>query len=91
VCLSPRPSSCRASISARRIAAHRGAGAADALLAQCEECAGELGYRALWLCVWERNPRAVAFYRRRGFAQAGAMDIPVEGVAFHDIVMFKAW
>lgn len=29
------------------------------------------GVEALWLGVWERNPRAIAFYRRWGFEKIG--------------------
>jgi ribosomal protein S18 acetylase RimI-like enzyme len=28
--------------------------------------------RTLWLGVWERNPRAIAFYRKRGFQDVGS-------------------
>ncbi|MBS0584372.1 MAG: GNAT family N-acetyltransferase [Proteobacteria bacterium] len=31
-----------------------------------------LGARTLWLGVWERNPRAIAFYRKCGFVDVGA-------------------
>ena len=68
---------------------YRGSGAADALLAACEHHASERGHRTLWLCVWESNPRAVAFYRKHGFAQIGAMDIVIEDTVFHDLVMMK--
>jgi ribosomal protein S18 acetylase RimI-like enzyme len=33
--------------------------------------ARDLGGRRLWLGVWERNPRAIAFYRKSGFSDAG--------------------
>ena len=29
------------------------------------------GAQTLWLGVWERNPRAVAFYAKYGFARVG--------------------
>jgi ribosomal protein S18 acetylase RimI-like enzyme len=28
--------------------------------------------RTLWLGVWEHNPRAIAFYRKRGFQDVGS-------------------
>jgi len=31
-----------------------------------------LGARQLWLGVWEHNLRAIAFYRRVGFAQCSS-------------------
>jgi diamine N-acetyltransferase len=37
----------------------------------------ELGGRTLWLSVWERNPRARAFYAKCGFEDAGAADFYV--------------
>lgn len=72
-------------------ASFRGRGAANALLASCEQHVRDLGRRAMWLCVWEHNARAIAFYAKRGFAHVGAMDIVVEGVIFHDAVMLKKW
>lgn len=36
------------------------------------ETAAASGYRTLWLGVWERNPRAIAFYERWGFATVGS-------------------
>lgn len=35
------------------------------------EAAAELGGQTLWLGVWERNPRAIAFYRKRGYRDVG--------------------
>jgi ribosomal protein S18 acetylase RimI-like enzyme len=36
-----------------------------------EQVARDLGGRTLWLGVWERNPRAIAFYTKCGFADVG--------------------
>ena len=33
-----------------------------------------LGARTLWLSVWERNPRAQAFYAKTGFTRVGEAD-----------------
>ena len=44
------------------------------LQAQVEQIIAEArrqGVEALWLGVWERNPRAIAFYRRWGFEKIG--------------------
>ena len=38
--------------------------------ASLEEAAAR-GHRTIWLGVWERNPRAIAFYQRWGFEQVG--------------------
>jgi GNAT superfamily N-acetyltransferase len=49
-----------------------GHGIAQALMDRVIAEAGRLGARTLWLGVWERNERAKAFYRKYGFAPAGA-------------------
>jgi ribosomal protein S18 acetylase RimI-like enzyme len=36
------------------------------------EAAVRRGAATLWLGVWERNPRAQAFYRKYGFVDVGA-------------------
>jgi ribosomal protein S18 acetylase RimI-like enzyme len=48
-----------------------GQGLAQALMAAAAEHAAAGGARTLWLGVWERNPRAIAFYRKCGFAEVG--------------------
>jgi ribosomal protein S18 acetylase RimI-like enzyme len=48
-----------------------GTGVAQRLMAAAEEAAGDLGGRHLWLGVWERNPRAIAFYTKSGFVDVG--------------------
>jgi ribosomal protein S18 acetylase RimI-like enzyme len=40
-----------------------------------QRCLGEAASRrrrTIWLGVWERNARAIAFYRRWGFADVGS-------------------
>ena len=49
-----------------------GRGVAAALMAECEAEAGRRGARGMWLGVWERNDRAVAFYRKCGFRDVGS-------------------
>lgn len=51
--------------------AWHGRGVAAALMAACLAVVRELGGRTAWLSVWERNPRAVAFYGKQGFAPVG--------------------
>ena len=48
-----------------------GRGVAAVLIAAVCESAVSDGARTLWLGVWERNPRAQAFYRRQGFSPVG--------------------
>jgi diamine N-acetyltransferase len=51
--------------------AHHGRGIAQSLMAAVDAEARRLGARRIWLGVWERNHRAIAFYRKCGFAQCG--------------------
>jgi ribosomal protein S18 acetylase RimI-like enzyme len=48
-----------------------GRGLAQALMAEVENAARRRGAHELWLGVWERNPRAQAFYRKCGFEKVG--------------------
>jgi ribosomal protein S18 acetylase RimI-like enzyme len=57
----------------------------DALLAAAEE----LGGRTVWLSVWERNPRAIAFYAKHGFRDAGTTDFWIGSDRQRDRVMVK--
>ena len=43
-----------------------------ALMHAAREAAQELGGLHIWLGVWERNPRAIAFYLKSGFVQVGS-------------------
>ncbi len=49
-----------------------GRGIAQSLMRAVERVAGDLGARTLWLGVWERNPRAIAFYGKCGFVDVGS-------------------
>lgn len=49
-----------------------GRGIAQALMGAVEQVARELDAHTLWLGVWERNPRAIAFYAKCGFVDVGA-------------------
>lgn len=51
--------------------AWHGQGVAQALMAAAIEAARARGARTLWLGVWERNPRAMAFYAKYGFTRVG--------------------
>ena len=48
-----------------------GRGVAAQLMDRVVAHARRLGGRTLWLAVWQRNPRAIAFYRKYGFVRAG--------------------
>ena len=49
-----------------------GQGVAQRLMKAVYAAARDLGGRTLWLGVWERNPRAIAFYRKSGWQDTGA-------------------
>lgn len=48
-----------------------GHGVGQRLCNKALEVAHTLGAETIWLGVWERNPQAIAFYRRNGFAEFG--------------------
>jgi ribosomal protein S18 acetylase RimI-like enzyme len=48
----------------------------EALLRHCLEFARGLGKDAVWLGVWEENPRAMAFYEKHGFERVGTLEFP---------------
>ncbi|WP_345269992.1 GNAT family N-acetyltransferase [Nibrella viscosa] len=48
-----------------------GQGLGRQLMNYCLEQARVEGYKAVWLGVWERNQRALAFYRKIGFEPFG--------------------
>ena len=51
--------------------AWHGRGVAQALMSAAVDTARARGAQTLWLGVWERNPRAVAFYAKYGFERVG--------------------
>ena len=51
--------------------AWHGQGVAQALMDAVLDAARASGARTLWLGVWERNPRAAAFYAKYGFTRVG--------------------
>lgn len=70
-------------------ASHRGRGVADALFAALEAEARTLGLRQLELLVVAENARAIAFYRRRGFAAVGRLPAAFvnDGAAVDEVMM----
>ena len=51
--------------------AWHGRGLAGALMDRALAAGCELGGASVWLSVWERNPRAIAFYAKCGFRDLG--------------------
>ncbi|HEV7507046.1 MAG TPA: GNAT family N-acetyltransferase [Thermoanaerobaculia bacterium] len=52
----------------------QGRGLAQRLMATAQDAGRELGGQTFWLCVWERNLRAIAFYEKCGFRDVGAKE-----------------
>jgi ribosomal protein S18 acetylase RimI-like enzyme len=52
--------------------AWHGRGLARRLMAAVDEEASRRGASMIWLCVWERNERAKAFYRKCGYSDVGS-------------------
>jgi ribosomal protein S18 acetylase RimI-like enzyme len=50
----------------------QGQGVAQRLMEAVYSAAPALGGRSIWLCVWERNPRAIAFYVKSGYRDVGS-------------------
>ena len=48
-----------------------GKGVGSALMQQCIEMAKQKNARVIWLGVWEKNYKAIAFYSKWGFEQFG--------------------
>lgn len=64
-----------------------GRGVAQKLMAKAFAAGRELDATRIWLGVWERNPRAIAFYRKCGFIDVGSKDFLVGRDLQRDRVM----
>jgi len=51
-----------------------GHGVSQNVLAEVRRAAHSFGAATLWLKVWERNPRAIAFYAKSNFIDVGTAD-----------------
>jgi len=47
------------------------------------------GADVVWLGVWERNPRAISFYKKFGFIEVGDHVFPLGNDPQRDIVMAR--
>lgn len=66
-----------------------GTGLAAALMTACLTALRERGSDVAWLGVWEENPRAIAFYRKEGFAEVGRKVFMVGTDPQRDLVMAR--
>jgi ribosomal protein S18 acetylase RimI-like enzyme len=55
----------------------------------CEAEARRSENDLLWLTVWDRNERAIAFYRRWGMAEAGETSFTVGSQCQRDLVFIQ--
>lgn len=67
-----------------------GQGVAHALMDAVIAAARSRGARTIWLGVWERNPRAIAFYGKHGFRDVGCQPFKLGGDDQTDRVMARA-
>jgi len=68
-------------------ASHHGAGLAHQLMAEVRKRADAAGSAVLWLGVWERNAKALAFYRKWGFEVVGEHTFKVGEDPQRDLLM----
>jgi ribosomal protein S18 acetylase RimI-like enzyme len=68
---------------------HHGRGIAQQLMQAAQDAAREMGGTTIWLGVWERNLRAIAFYAKCGFVDVGSQPFLVGGDLQTDRVMAR--
>jgi GNAT superfamily N-acetyltransferase len=66
-----------------------GRGVGPALMAACLRDAAAAGHDVAWLAVWQRAPRAIAFYRKWGFSIAGTAVFRLGADLQDDFVMWR--
>lgn len=67
-----------------------GRGVGVCLMEACLHEAEDAGCDVVWLDVWERNARAIAFYRRWGFVEVGIQVFPLGNDLQRDLLMARA-
>jgi ribosomal protein S18 acetylase RimI-like enzyme len=68
-------------------AAHQGTGIGRRLLGKAIAVANDAGLRSIWLGVWERNARAIAFYEHTGFRPFGEHEFELARIRHRDVLM----
>ena len=64
-----------------------GTGLAAELMGTCGAWAKAQRRTALWLQVWEENPRAIRFYEKQGFQDLGTTTFQVGTILYRDRVL----
>lgn len=67
-----------------------GKGVGQALLDKCISHAKEVNKQTIWLGVWEKNDRAIQFYKKNGFEEFGQHTFLMGADPQNDILMKKA-
>jgi GNAT superfamily N-acetyltransferase len=67
-----------------------GSGIGTALMRACLGEAAALGCDVVWLDVWERNARAIAFCSKWGFSVVGGQDFVLGEDVEHDLLMARS-
>lgn len=67
-----------------------GTGVAQALMGGALAALRARGCDVAWLGVWERNPRAIAFYRKSGFTVVGEHVFDLGGDPQRDLVLLRS-
>ncbi|HEY1730287.1 MAG TPA: GNAT family N-acetyltransferase [Terriglobales bacterium] len=68
----------------------QGNGRGNALMEGALRAARAMGKKRILLGVYARNAKALAFYRKHGFAQVGTRTFQVGASVFHDLVLGRA-
>ena len=66
-----------------------GRGVGPALMEASIKFAEQKGCDIIWLGVWQKNPRAIAFYKKWGFEVVGTQTFQLGGDLQHDFVMSR--
>ena len=66
-----------------------GGGLAHTLMSECLNALKERNTDIAWLGVWERNPRAIAFYRKFNFEEVGDHIFSVGSAPQRDIILVR--
>jgi diamine N-acetyltransferase len=70
-------------------AAWHGQGLSHTLMEDLLDRAAAQGHDRLWLGVWEKNARAISFYRKHGFEVVGSKDFLLGADLQTDLVMVR--
>jgi ribosomal protein S18 acetylase RimI-like enzyme len=64
---------------------------AQELMNACINKVKQRGSDVIWLGVWEKNPKAISFYKKFGFVEVGDHVFPLGNDPQRDIVMKRTF